>query len=446
MEEDIQRRQVSPMAAKTNEVINERLQFAIDKASDRINYESAHNEELLLAMSTVRSFIKRKKRICYGGTAMNAILPENRRFYDPDVDLPDYDFYTPELESDVDELVEDLKKAGFTDVYHKVGMHAGTKKILVNFVAVADISDISPELFAIMYRRSVLDDDIHYTDPDVLRMMMYLELSRPRGMVDRWQKVFERLQLINQEFPIKASCSRSDEKRQKHIKTIPTYLRKIILNFCIEQQLILCNGPLANIYSQGIRQKKATFVIGPGGPLLFTSPDPKSDAVALRKIINNDLIKLYQHPERGELVPLRIELRMEDTPICMFVEEAACHSFNSVILPDKRKISIASLEFLITLYLSMDIFTNHSMDYLGERIKCQVKKFISLAGENYRARRSKFPPFSLNCKGHQVGYASLLKAKVARVKDEKAKQDKKTRRAKRKAKAKAKTKKTSGSQ
>lgn len=446
MEEDIQRRQVSPMAAKTSEIINERLQYAIDKASDRINYESAHNEELLLAMSTVRSFIQRKKRICYGGTAMNAILPENRRFYDPDVDLPDYDFYTPELESDVDELVEDLKKAGFTDVYHKVGMHAGTKKILVNFVAVADISDISPELFAIMYRRSVLDDDIHYTDPDVLRMMMYLELSRPRGMVDRWQKVFERLQLINQEFPIKATCSRSDEKRQKYIKTIPTYLRKIILNFCIEKQLILCNGPLANIYSQGIRQKKATFVIGPGGALLFTSPDPKSDAVALRKIINNDLIKLYQHPERGELVPLRIELRMEDTPICMFVEEAACHSFNSIILPDKRKISIASLEFLITLYLSMEIFTNHSMDYLGERIKCQVKKFISLADENYRARRSKFPPFSLNCKGHQVGYASLLKAKVARVKDEKAKQDKKTRRAKRKAKAKAKTKKTSGSQ
>jgi len=438
MEEDIQRRQVSPLAEKTSDRINEKLQFAIDRANERINYESAHNEELLRALSVVHDFIKRKKRICYGGTAMNAILPENRRFYDPDTDLPDYDFYTPTADMDVDELVNDLTKAGFKDVYHKVGMHAGTKKILVNFVAVADVSEISPELFAIMYRRSITDNGMHYTDPDVLRMMMYLEISRPRGEVDRWTKVFDRLQLINQEFPIKAGCSGSGEKRQRHMKVIPTDIRKKILDFCIEQQRILCNGSLATIYSQGIRQGKAKFVVGPGGPLLFTSSDPKSDATALRSIINNEKIKLYLHPERGELVPLRIELRMGDDPICMFVEETACHSFNKVPLPDKRKINIASLEFLITLYLSIDIFTNHSSDYLGERIVCQVKKFISLAHENYRASRSMFPAFSLSCQGHQVGYASLLKAKVQRVKAEKEKHEKKTKRVKRKAKAKTK--------
>ena len=436
MEEDIQRRQVSPLAEKTSDRINEKLQIAIDKANERINYESAHNDELLRALSVVQGFIKRKKRICYGGTAMNAILPESRRFYDPDTDLPDYDFYTPTAEKDVDELVNDLKRAGFKDVYHKVGMHAGTKKILVNFVAVADVSEISPELFAIMYRRSIADNGMHYTDPDVLRMMMYLEISRPRGEVDRWTKVFERLQLINQEFPIKAGCS--DEKRQRHAKVISADIRKKILDFCIEHQRILCNGPLASIYSQGIRQGKAKFVVGPGGPLLFTSSDPKSDASALRNIINNDEIKLYLHPERGELVPLRIELRMGDDPICMFVEETACHSFNKIPLPDKRKINIASLEFLITLYLSIHIFTNHSSDYLGERIVCQVKKFMGLALENYRASRSMFPAFSLSCQGHQVGYASLLKAKVQRVKAEKEKQEKKTKRAKRKAKAKTK--------
>jgi hypothetical protein len=435
MEEDIQRRQVSPLAEETSERINERLQEAIEKANNRINYESAHNEELLLALSVVRDFIGRKKRICYGGTAMNSILPENRRFYDPETDLPDYDFYTPDVEKDVEELVGDLEKAGFKDIYHKVGMHAGTKKILVNYVAVADISEISPELFAIMYRRSIVDNGIHYTDPDILRMMMYLEISRPRGEVDRWTKVFERLQLINQEFPIKAGCARSGEKRQKYTKIIPTDIRKTILTYCIENQRILCNGPLMTIYSNGIRRGKVQFNIGPGGPLLFTSPDPKTDAVALRNIINNDRIKLYLHPERGELVPLRIELRMGDDPICMFVEETACHSFNSVELPDKRKMPIASLEFLITLYLSINIFTNHSADYLGERIMCQVKKFISLAHENYKATRSLFPAFSLKCRGHQVGYASLLKAKVQRIKAEKEKQ---TRRVKRKKKAKTK--------
>jgi hypothetical protein len=446
MEEDIQFRQVSPKAAKTSEKIDKRLEKAIEKASERLDYESAHDPALLHALSIVQTFIKRKKRICYGGTAMNAILPEHKRFYDPKTDLPDYDFYTPDVDGDIEELVKDLQADGYDDVYHKVGIHEGTKKVLVNFVAVADISYINPQLFAMMYRRSVNHEGIHYTDPDVLRIMMYLEMSRPRGDVERWKKVFERLQLINQEFPIRAGCTGSGEKRQKHVKVIPTEIREAILGYCIKNQHILCNGPLATIYEKGIRHGKAQFEIRPGGPLLFTSPNPQEDAAAVKTLLDSDRMKLYVHPERGEMVPLRVEIRMGDTPICMFVEETACHSFNPVKLSDGRSINIASLEFLITLYLSIEIFTNHSKDYLGERIMCQVKKFIDLAQENYRASKSQFEPFSLNCQGHQVGYASLLKAKVARVKKEKKEQEKKTRKAKRKAAREAKkSRKTSAS-
>lgn len=442
MEEDIQKRQVSPIVKQTSELIQQRLEEAIEKATNLINYESAHDQELLQALSIVGSFIKRKKRVCYGGTAMNAILPEHKQFYDSNTDLPDYDFYTPEVDADVDELVDVLEKAGFKDVYHKVGMHDGTKKILVNFMPVADISEISPELFAIMYRRSIVKHSMHYTDPDILRMMMYLEISRPMGMPERWIKVFERLQLINQEFPIKAACKQTGEKRQHHLKMLPFTIRSTILNYCLEHQRILCNGPLAKIYSQGIRRGKSKYFLEEkGGPLLFTSPDPKTDAIALRTLLNNDRIKLYLHPERGEIVPLRIELRMADDPVCMFVKESACHSYNSISYRGKDTIPIASLEFLITLYLSIEIFTNHSRDYLGEQILCQVKEFINLSIENYKARRSLFPAFSLQCQGHQVGYASLLKAKVARIKKEKEKQEKKTRKSKRKIKAK--TKKTS---
>lgn len=450
MEEDIQLRQVSPKAAKTSDRVEQRLKEAVDKAANRLDYEAAHDDSLLHALSVVQTFIKRKKRVCYGGTAMNAILPEAKRFYNPNTDLPDYDFYTPDVEADVEELVKDLKAEGYEDVYHKVGIHDGTKKILVNFVAVADVSSISPELFAVLYRRSIKSDGVHYTDPDVLRMMMYLELSRPRGMVDRWAKVFDRLMLINQEFPIVAGCKGSGERQQRYERVVPTEIRTKILNYCIDQQRILCNGPLAAIYTKGIRQGGARYEIRPGGPLLFTSPDVKTDAAAVRKMLDDERLTLFKHPERGELVPLRIELRMGDTPVCMFIEETACHSLNRVPMPDGRRINIASLEFLITLYLSIEIFTNHSKDYLGERIMCQVKKLIELSSENYRAKRSQFPPFSLECQGHQVGYASLLKAKVVRVKEEKERQEKATKKAKRKAareraKAKAGTRKLSGS-
>ncbi len=126
------------------------------------------------------------------------------------------------------------------------------------------------------------------------------------------------------------------------------------------------------------------------------------------------------------------------------MKETACHSLNKISMPDGRKINIASLEFLITLYLSIEIFTNHSKDYLGERIMCQVKRFIELSEENYRANDSQFPPFSLECQGYQVGYASLLKAKVERVKKEKEAR-KKSLKKKEKAKKASKSRKASSS-
>ena len=120
-------------------LIETRLDDAIEKASNRIKYEEAHDEELLHALSIVRDFIKKKKRVCYGGTAMNAILPVSKQFYDKNLDLPDYDFYTPDLDSYVKELVKLLEKEGFQDVYSKVGIHDGTKKVLVNYTPIADI-------------------------------------------------------------------------------------------------------------------------------------------------------------------------------------------------------------------------------------------------------------------------------------------------------------------
>jgi hypothetical protein len=417
MEEDIRYGVSSPGSLTKRLVkIEEKLGKAVEIATERMKYESAHNEDLLGALRIVEDFIRRKKRVCYGGTAMNMILPQNKRFYNPELDLPDYDFYTPDLESDVEGIVHDLKAAGYKDVYHRVGIHEGTKKILVNFIAVADVSAIEPELFAILYRRSIEKGGIHYTDPDVLRMMMYLELSRPRGQVERWEKVFERLQLINQEFPVE---TRGHCKKEEEIPFIPSEVRNTILNYVIEQQRILCNGPMGALYSRGIHSGKAKFLVRPGGALLFTSPDPKSDAVTLKKLLHRDDLRLFLHKARGEIVPERFEVRFGNRTACMIIKEEACHSYNNIPLEDGRILYIGSPEFLITLYLSLTIFTNQSQELLGDRPMCLVRRLVGLAFENYTAKHSQFPPFALSCRGHQTGYASLMRAKVERIKREK---------------------------
>jgi hypothetical protein len=411
MEEDIQIHSDSSIKNPTG--VKERLELAIEKASKRLKYEAAHDEDIIRALKVVEDFIKRKKRVCYGGTAMNAILPASEKFYDPELELPDYDFYTPDIESDVKDLVNELNTAGFKDVYHKIGIHEGTQKVLVNYVPIADVTLIDSELFAVLYRRSAVRDGVHYTDENILRMMMYLELSRPKGMVERWVKVFERLQLINKFFPIKG-CTKS-LPLPPHI---PLEIRKTILDFIIKWKRVLCNGPTVQLYKYGIYRRNAEFRLQEGGALVFTSPDPKVDSISLKKSLGDNIV-LRRHASRGEIVPERIEILKDGKTVCVIIQELACHSYNIFPTADGRKIYIGSLEFLITLYLSLSIFTNNAEDIIGKSILCQVAAFIKLLNLNYRAKNSQFMPFALECRGHQTRYASLLREKVKRTQKEK---------------------------
>lgn len=451
MEEDIFR-SLSPQSSLTKkmEKIEARLKQATDLAGERAKYDSAHDEEILNALTVVANFIRRKKRVCYGGTAMNAILPEKDKFYDPEVDLPDYDFYTPEVEEDVAELVEDLNAAGFKDVYQRVGIHEGTKKILVNFVAVADVSRIEKDLYNVFYERSIAVDGIHYTDPDILRMMMYLEISRPKGQVARWDKVFERLQLINRAFPPRSGRSGSASRLRPgrrcsdrpEGKSIPAAAQEALVKYIVENQRVLCNGPVLGLYARGIRRGDAVFRADvASGPMLFTSPDPKEDAMRLKGLLKTvGKVEVYVHKPRGEIVPERFELRVDGQIVCLMMEEVACHSYNNFPLEGGQVIQVGSLEFLVTLYLSLHIFTKHSREILGPDAMCLVARCVDLAMENYLSDKSQFPPFSLSCRGHQTGYVSLIRQKVLRIKREKAKADRAVAKTKKKKGAAAKKK------
>ena len=79
-------------------------------------------------------------------------------------------------------------RKGYTDVEAKSGVHHGTFKVFVNFIPVADITYIPKELFKAIQREAIRVDGILYAPPDYLRMAMFLELSRPKGDVSRWEK------------------------------------------------------------------------------------------------------------------------------------------------------------------------------------------------------------------------------------------------------------------
>ena len=221
---------------------------ASEEAQKRTDFKSAHDIEVLKAIGIVEEFLRRKGRLCYGGQAINAHLPKKYKFYDPEHNVPDYDFFTPDQDSDIEVLSEMLQKAGFEEISSREGMHAGTKKLYVNFIPVADLTQIDEHLYDLLHKEAFQDKGIQYMGADTLRMLMYLELSRPGGQVERWSKVYERLMLLNTYSPVKR-CYSKLKKGLLNSKEVAD-----IMDYITHEKRIFAGGDLNGLYEQSFKK------------------------------------------------------------------------------------------------------------------------------------------------------------------------------------------------
>ena len=394
----------------------EDLKAAADEAAKKIDYDTAHDEEIRKAISVVETFLRKSKRVCYGGQAINTYMPETLKFYNEEYDLPDYDFFTPFADRDVIDLVALLQKAGFTEVNERIGIHKGTRKILVNFIPIADITEVESSLYRTFLRRSTQKNGIHYVDPDVLRMNMYLELSRPAGQVGRWEKVFERLLLLNLAQPMD-TCSGKTIKEKK----IEPYIRKKILNYVIEQKRVLAGAELGFIYRASAQERlpEMNWILESGGAIIFFSSDIYKDAEKIQTLLGYK--KTNRQTERGveDFLPRRVLIKKGGQTVIMIIEEMACNAFNELEMGG-RTLRIASLDTLVYLYILLGIFTKDD-DKIGVPLLCLAQRLVELENKIRISPTHTFPLFSIKCSGHQKTYPSLLREKVARIEAQKKK-------------------------
>ena len=391
------------------------LAAAAKEAEHKIDYDNAHREDILIAIEVVEEFLRRKHRICYGGQAMNMHLPAEHKFYDPETSLPDYDFLTPDGKGDVETLTKMLKKEGFTEISARQGMHEGTTKIYVNFIAVADITEINPLFYQIIMKRAIIIGGITFMDADTLRMMMYLELSRPRGEVSRWEKVFERLLLLNLYVKPKL-CKAAKGKKLSHSESraIPGAIRHKILNYCMEELRVLAGADIFEFYKRRLHKPMhITWIFKAYGPVVLYSPTPEEDIEKLHTRTAGALV-FKKYTAEAEFFPLIYIGYINKAPAVAIVQETACHAYNTLALKDGRSIRIASLDTLITLYLSF-LFRSSLQDLFMKPIGCMIEQMIYLQNSYRKDSNSPFPFISIECSGHQKSFASLLKEKIARI-------------------------------
>lgn len=389
------------------------LQDAQDVAVDMRDEELAQNSELRRAITIVEYFLRKTKRLCYGGMAINAHLPTKLKFYDFRKTIPDYDFFSTTPEKDCEQLVQLLEKGKFENVSQRFGIHDGTYKIYVNYHGVADITAMVPWLYNKLQKKSIHYDDIHYIDANFLRMSMYLELSRPRGEVERWDKVYKRLLLLNHVNPVGLHC----KKGSSPLVTIQPDIYRKLLEYVIESKFIFCGADLANIYEK--QKNKSSVMLKTNYPMVLYVKNCQYHLGKLRQIIMNAdasaHIKIIHWEKTKDTVPEMYGIKINNNMSLLLLEEEYCFGYNTISVPKYGKLQIASLDTAIALYYTLSYLRNLD-EIVPNSIQCFAYDLVKISMKTRdKGAPSSFPPFIVNCQGHQPSKESLLKAKAIRI-------------------------------
>jgi hypothetical protein len=380
------------------------LRNELDK-NEKLNVNKlANSDDIQKMISILENFLIRKKLICYGGTAINNVLPVYAQFYNREIDIPDYDFFSPNALDDAKELADLYYKEGYTDVEAKSGMHMGTFKVFVNFIPMADITHLDRTIYSELYKDSITIAGIHYAPVNYLRMAMYLELSRPHGDISRWEKVFKRLTILNEHFPLEPNidCNKIDFQRKLDVEN-DEYSEKLyflVRDSFIEQGAVFFGGYATSLYSKYMPKERVHLVKKIPDFEVITENIDKSAMIIKERLMSYGFknVTSINYNAIGELVPRHIEIRVSDETIAFIYEAHACHNYNTIVV-NKKQIKVATFDTMLNLYLAF-IYTGKKY-FFKDQILCMSKFLFDVEQANRLDQSGLLKRFGNDCIGHQ---------------------------------------------
>ena len=394
------------------------LRGAVDKAEKRSGKEMISSPEIQKMIFIVENFLREKKLICYGGTAINNILPDSDKFYDRETELPDYDFFSTNAMDDAKQLADIYAKAGFDEVEAKSGVHAGTFKVYVNFTPVADITHLDTEIYKNLAKDSIKIMGIRYASPNYLRMSMYLELSRPAGDVSRWEKVLKRLTLLNKNYPLKGlKCDETEFQRSTNASQEDNAkLSYITRTSLINMGVVFFGGFAISMYSRYMPkniQKKFSNI--PDFDVLAENPEQTADILKERLMDEGyKNVKVVFHKAIGEIVAPHYDIRVGNETICFIYEPLACHSYNVVRIKGMN-VRVATIDTMLSFYLAF-LYTDRPY-YDEDRILCMCEFLFQVQEKNRLEQKGVLKRFSINCYGEQATLGSIREEKAKKYQE-----------------------------
>jgi Poly(A) polymerase catalytic subunit len=389
------------------------LRHAVDENQLLSKRQMATSPDINKMVKIVEKFMRDKKLICYGGTAINNLLPKPVQFYNED-DVPDYDFFSRDPLNDAIELADIFFEHKFDYIEAKSGVHAGTFKVYVNFVAIADITYLHPVVYRSLQEEAIAIEDILYAPVNFLRMDMYKELSRPQGNVARWEKVSKRLSLLNEHFPLlyKPCGSAFHAEIGKNGRKVHTAIRDIF----IHAGAVFFGGYAASMYREFASAEPVSPEITEFS-VLYVDIEQISLLIetTLNKMNIRDIV-IVRHERMGELLPAYNEVRIRDHVVAYIYVPIACHSYNVLQSPTSDKvIKIATIDTMLTFFLAF-LYANIDSGR-RDRLMCMTQFVFEIQEKNKLSQTGLLKRFTMSCYGKQESMNDMRVEKQAKFKE-----------------------------
>jgi hypothetical protein len=377
------------------------LRDVIDKSDRRIRKRKAEDPSVSSIIAILESFLQnhRYNCMCYGGTAINNLLPEDKRFYDKTLDIPDYDFFSTNALETAKALADLYFEKGYKETEAKAAVHEGTYKVYVNFMPIADITSMNRRLFQVLYRNAVMINNIAYVPPNFLRMSMFLELSRPRDNVHRWEKVFKRMELLNEAYPIEHLSQGKCRKAMKITNTCSPEIKSAVLDVFIEEETVFLGGFALSLYKHFDMLSGNAFDMKEVGTLDVLAFDLKTLARKVGENLKEHRVVYRRHAAVDDIMAEHVEIQVDDIPVAFIYKPLSCHSYNRVEIGDKR-VRVATIDTMMSFYLA---FLYMDRPYMkAEQILCAAGFLFAIQRKNRLQQKGLLRRFSLSCYGTPV--------------------------------------------
>lgn len=211
----------------------------IDKIIKEIEDKKLKNvyNEYNDVINLISKFIIKKKLILYGGFVINIILPKKLRFY-KDYTINDFDCLSKDPLKDSIELAKIIKSKGYTYIKIKKAKHQGTYRVYVYGKQIFDITIVKSNIYENLLKYSKKEkkglkyykDKYNIIPLSIIKKNLYYELSRPEQSGYRWEKIYERLHILNniyptQKFEVNYECIKIPNIYKVLTKNILNYIR-----------------------------------------------------------------------------------------------------------------------------------------------------------------------------------------------------------------------------